>query len=571
MSLDPASSASHFWQIGELLDYLFERCPVADLASCARVSKLFHSHASDHLYKNVSKIQNVFQFLGPVAQQTFRQEDGKLNFAYYLQPHIWERFIPYGERVRSMEYDESKLPLGCQLVDFCFNEIAATCPTAKVFPSLLSATLVWRGIASRGRFSINFLGESLRRLSVDCDADTLKYFLGSIHRIARNLESFHLACANSLNDTEAGLLALINGLPTLKEVTLPSHLLSTEVLLALSTHPHIESLHRSDSQSSTATSTNTPKGLNFPEGGFERLRKFKADTDLADMISWLQSGPIPPSLTTLHVCSRTLETNANIDHCFTHTSKALPHLTVLILDFTTHNTAPEGTTAEVAGNTFKSLSGLKHLEVFTFDHPAPLLIPEDHIAQMVKAWPALQSFAMRTSSVCADEQSILSMGILVTLAQSCPKLRSLSFVVNTKLAPSQNFSKKEGFAYPFFELDLGCSPIADARAVATFLSQVLPENASVTYCDKDPSTMTTSAALQATLTSRQQCWKEVTNWLGPLIGARAREKDAETKVKSITAELDLAKQENAELKRKLENLSRSIKLKSAPTTDYGQS
>ncbi|KZT40978.1 hypothetical protein SISSUDRAFT_1126861 [Sistotremastrum suecicum HHB10207 ss-3] len=568
MSLDPASSASHFWQIGELLDYLFERCSVADLASCARVSKHFQSHASDQLYKDVSTLQNVLQFLGPVGHETFSQNDGKLNFAFHLMPYMWRRFIPYGQRVRSLEYDESKLPSDGQLDEFCFNEIAATCPTGKVFPFLQDVKLVWRGPAIRGRFSPIFMGESLRRLSVDCDTQTLHYFLGSIPRVAPNLEVFRLVCSfhNSTiislgDDIEGGLVALINGLPTLREVTLPSELLSQEVSLTLAAHPRIES-----------TSQWWSKPLLWPQSfvaGSERLRTFRADIELDEMTRWLQPKSTESTLNTLHLSIRDIEPGDDINHCFGLLSKGFPDLTTLILDLNTHNTPSNH--PEVTDDGLKALCSLRSLELFRLETPVPLPVLEKDIEQMAKAWPELRSFALISPSICTNTRSNVTLGILVTLTQSWPKLRALSLVFNTTLSPSRHPSGEEGFAYPDFEIDVGCSPIADAAAIAIFLSQLLPEYTRLLHCDQTLPKRTTSTARQAKFKSRHQRWKEVTTLLKPLLGARAREKDAETKVKSMTAELHLAQQENAELNRKLKNFSRSIESKSAPIMDYDQS
>lgn len=448
-----------------------------------------------------------------------------------------------------MEYDESQLPPDCRLHDNVFHELAVSCPTGAVFPSLLSAKLVWRDEDSRGRFTILFLRGSLRRLWVDCDANTLGHFLGSVPKVANNLESFHLICPDNIATTEEGVLALIHGLPSLNHIALPCHLFSSKVFDSLSTHPRIESIHQHFTNVTNARIEGLDYSLKFTAGGFERLKIFRMDTDLSTLIDWLQSEPIPPLLRALHVHLRTMESKVQIRTCFVLLSRSLPDLVEFTFDLYTHNKTPSGNVADIAGDTFGPLSALKSLSSFVFDHPDPLSLSDDEVGNMAKAWPKLINFSLGISATDAEGQSILTLGVLVTFAERYPDLKSLALTINTSLSPSREPTGAELFRSYFFEINVGCSPIHDSRAVTIFLCQVFPESGALTFWDEETSTAA-GAEHQSILATRQEFWREAQVWLKPLIRARVRQEEKmKQAVASVASDLDNVKQENERLRR----------------------
>lgn len=54
-----------WWRMEEIVFHIFENCSKGDLARMASVSKGLNSSALDHLYREVTNLEHVLQFLAP--------------------------------------------------------------------------------------------------------------------------------------------------------------------------------------------------------------------------------------------------------------------------------------------------------------------------------------------------------------------------------------------------------------------------------------------------------------------------------------------------------------------------
>ncbi|KZS95152.1 hypothetical protein SISNIDRAFT_484026 [Sistotremastrum niveocremeum HHB9708] len=556
------SPAVKLWQMEDIWDQVLECCAKGDLARVARVSKSMHSLALDHLYRSITTLEPILQFLGPAdGPSIFKHTMGGLLFTSNqgLEAANWDRFIPYANRVRNLQYDETKLGAYLRLHDNTFQEIGSTCPTRSLFPSLLTSTLVWRGPPSRGRFSILFMSEKLLRFEVDCDAEFARYFLRSVPRVSPNLETVILHCLKSTTSTETDLVALIRGLPLLKFIYLPFQLLSSRTFATLSEHPQIQTIHQYSTQ---VNPENEPliEGasyrLELSAAKFTRLQSLKIAVDLPSLSDWLKSDLMPSTLFVLHVRLRTTTTHTHLRNCFDLISKALPDLVELTFDLYSHNRTVSGHATDIVADTFSPLLRLNSLTTFVFDHPDAVLLADTEVETMVKAWPNLRNLSLGVSSVCTDDQCDLTLGILVMIAECCPGLRSLSMNINTKLPSSKEPSGVQAFTYHSFKLNVGHSPILDTKAVASFLCQILPPSGELTFCKEAAWTGNTLNHLQTIFAMRQGRWKETKAWLKPLTEARISERERMKQIlSSMASDLALARHETERLRKLLESAS----------------
>ncbi|KZT40952.1 hypothetical protein SISSUDRAFT_1126842 [Sistotremastrum suecicum HHB10207 ss-3] len=546
------SAPVKLWLMEDVWDQVLECCLKGDLARLARVSRSMHSLALDHLYRSITTLEPVLQFLGPTdGPSIFRHSGGGLVFTTNqgLEAANWDRFIPYANRVRNLTYDETQFAANSRprVHESIFQEIGSTCPTRSLFPSLLSANLLWRGAPSRGRFSILFMSEKLQRLAIDCDAECARYFLRSIPKVSPNLETIVLHCLKSTISTEADLVDLIRGLPLLKVIDLPFQLLSSRTFAILSEHPQIQTIHQYSTQ---VNPENEPliEGASYRLGlsaaRFTRLGSLNISIDLASLIDWLKSDLIPSSLITLYVRLHTTTTHTPLRTCFDLISNALPDLVELSFDFYFHHRTTSGHATDIVEDTFDPLLRLKSLTIFVFDHPDPVLLADTEVEKMVKAWSNLKHLSLGVSSLGIDNQCILTLGVLIMVAECRPDLRSLSLSINTKLPPSKEPSGVEAFTYHSFKLNVGNSPIHDTKAVASFLCQILPHPGELMFCKELYGTVTGLEHMQRLFTLRRERWEESKAWLKPLTAARASERERmKQMLSSMASELAQARRE----------------------------
>lgn len=114
------------------------------------------------------------------------------------------------------------------------------------------------------------------------------------------------------------------------------------------------------------------------------------------------------------------------------------------------------------------LSGLRHLEI---NLNAPIQLDADILERMGQSWPYLRSLslAQRLTPVTPT----LRLSDILPLANSCPTLGYLSLRVDASANLPEKYGDHRNFQY-VEDLDICTSPISDPRAVANFLSCIMP-------------------------------------------------------------------------------------------------
>ncbi|KZT40980.1 hypothetical protein SISSUDRAFT_1126862 [Sistotremastrum suecicum HHB10207 ss-3] len=429
------------------------------------------------------------------------------------------------------------------------------CPTRALFPLLHEVELRFsQKTSSQQRYSFLFLHENLKSFSIASDAQGLKYILRSIPKMSPRLESIKIICSNSIESTSDDLVALVTELLQLREITISSHLLSTTVLLALAKHPRIATVCQDSKDVTNAKIPGTQYEYRFAATDFQSLNYLRLDTALDDLTRWLYSDDILPSLSRLHVELRDKAPHLMVRDCFSQIARALPRIVGLTFDMYTHNKAPSGAPCDVTFDTFVPLLKRLSLTSFIFDHPDPLALSDLEVGRMAAMWPVLATFSLGSSALYSDPQSHLTMGVLLSFAENCYHLKTLSLNINTSLAPSREPSGESVFGHYFETLNVGCSPIRDAHVASRFLAQILPEKAEITSWDggADISNTGASKALKSALISRSALWLEARVWIKTLVRARLlQEERIRQTLASLVSRLRVLESENMKLEKEL--------------------
>ncbi|KZS95087.1 hypothetical protein SISNIDRAFT_356495 [Sistotremastrum niveocremeum HHB9708] len=538
------------WHLHEIVDIILGYSLPKELASCARVSHFVSSHALDLLYRNVCGLTDILHLLAPTESQTVEWTTN-IVFTRPIQPDDWERFLPYARRVRHLTHVESVLSDDEPVLTTVFQELQNTHPTGVIFPFLQSAEF---RMQDDMRFMLMFTHERLRRLSIASDARFLKDVLRGIPKASPGLEFLKVTCSDAIQTTVSDLVALAEDLPNLREIILSSHLLCAVVISSLSKHPHITTI----SQDSSGITVLKHPGIHYErrisDTDFQSLKSLHLDTDMDSLLPWLSNRDVLPSLRVFGVELRTLEPPHRIRDLFTLLTTAIPHIVELTVDSYKHNRRSTGRPLYVSSASFQPLTQHLSLTCFVFDHPDPLCMNDEDVESLAKAWPNLTTFYLGKSALYKDAQAVLSMSVLSSFAQHCPKLQTLALVMNALTVPSPSPSNQAQFGHNFKQLDVGCSPISDPRAVANFLSRVVPEGTELLFWHTGMPNSTAAGSMFESLMNRHENWKAASIWLMALHCAHSENKTDKLALSSVTERFNESEQENMRLRREVEML-----------------
>ncbi|KZS93684.1 hypothetical protein SISNIDRAFT_485297 [Sistotremastrum niveocremeum HHB9708] len=460
-------------------DYALRRNRSA-LASLAQVNMLISEVALSVLYTRLGDgssdrwaptLINLLSMLGTL------KKSGKFswNFERPLELSGWSRFLRYARFVKTIclspgyamyNPDEvEKLVHG--IVPEAFLAMHTARPDATpIFPSL---RYFYAGYGARVDPSNPFydfvLQSQLVHLQVVSVA-SVSNLLSYADRSSNTLQTLHFneTSYNLQSRHHHELLATIDRLTYLTDIRIPSAFVPT-VFHTLSSKPNLQRLGITQFR---GEAHDERYHIVFPKDGFADLESFTLLDFAPRPHDHLTIASAHYQLRTLHLELAKIELDDYCDYFFKNQSW-LPE----------HGEAP-------AFDIFEPLLTLSNIRDFGFHTDIPFSLSDEEIDDITQAWPHLENFSFCKDAVYTDiEGPELTPSGLISFAEHCPCLRTLTLAINAEIEPEHDPTETPSFNDHFSCLDLAFSPIRDfSEELALCLASLLPDGAVLKY-DED--------------------------------------------------------------------------------------
>ncbi|KZS95170.1 hypothetical protein SISNIDRAFT_439213 [Sistotremastrum niveocremeum HHB9708] len=463
----------------ELMSMTLDCLQDAQLATCARVSKLFFDRAIERLYRHVRRLDVLFEILSPLVGKT-------KEFARAPSPIAWKRFMIYAAKVKSIAHVQAEASLS----DSFYLELTTSLPGRVIFPNLQS--LYWHSrIYRRNRPDIRnstiFMHKNLSLLEIGDLSGDHSAFLQNLAIVCPNLRHLSLRSTGIITAHEDDVVKLIEGLDSLTVILLPQGWITTKILSALSQRPLLTKIDFAPPEADqTEVSIITPS-FDFTEYAFPSLEHLSLESSTAKFIECMQSPFAPINLTSLNLTSYELEKPEEIQNFLGAVPEILPSLAHLTLCSTSTSVAhPVEEVADITFECLRPIIDTANLTSFVFAHDCAIRMDEADMAFLAMNWPALRELELSVRARWALDECYLTMGVLLPFVRHCKHLRRLGIAFNSILPPSSWPEVRETFGPHFHELNVGVSPIEDVKNVAIFLAQIMPAHASIVWSSSLP-------------------------------------------------------------------------------------
>ncbi|EGO30014.1 hypothetical protein SERLADRAFT_433948 [Serpula lacrymans var. lacrymans S7.9] len=126
-------------------------------------------------------------------------------------------------------------------------------------------------------------------------------------------------------------------------------------------------------------------------------------------------------------------------------------------------------------DTLRPLLSFSRLQLVFIDTLCPISLDDAALTEMAAAWPNLGTLSLNTDHGCRSQSHVTFKG-LISLLKLCPKLHTLSMVVDTTILDLPKSGRPGGGVCNrnITELTLSDSKIEDSIKVASILSDILP-------------------------------------------------------------------------------------------------
>ncbi|KAG8913134.1 hypothetical protein FRC01_004717 [Tulasnella sp. 417] len=500
---DVAAESTGSWALGpaaqvlftpELLSLVFSHIHSASLATSARVCKAWSDTALNELWRDLDSVFPLLELLFDI-NLIKGEHDSRLlkELTNILGDADWNRFHSYGERVRSLDFDQAwTYREDPDIPDFDSNVAATLClhhPFGAAFlPHLRNLRWTTDGSALP---MLPFLSSELKKLYIDMSTETAstanEVFKAIVHRTP-SLINFELQAQVQSPSIITSLARWFETTPNLEEVSLPPNYLTSPLIRALGSLPKLKKIEAS---LRFFGSIDPPSELqHLPCGNFPHLRYLGFHATLSGARKFLlASREVVSQLTHISLHAGGVLDSENILNFARHVAQNCPMVTELGLDLFTDQ--GEQSLSPLTVVLLESLYPCSQLQSLEIGHPFPLTFQEDDVEQMGRAWPR-----MVLLDLCNDPNTSLPLGvqmgnslsILPIFASALPELEVLGLYFNNQealpfagnLYPQYQFQKLS-------QLRFGLSPIPEGRShqVAFYIASLCKKSPIITFRSSD--------------------------------------------------------------------------------------
>ncbi|KIJ56787.1 hypothetical protein M422DRAFT_238387 [Sphaerobolus stellatus SS14] len=533
-------------QIQEILSIIFQSCPLATNAICARVCRAWSDPALDALWREVKDIRHLLRLIPAFYEDRFERD---------LAPPDWTRFLLHAKRVRSLEHSDRRVALQPQI----FTALGISRPVLNLLPNLRS--LRWSAHAEVALIqAILFMSPSLASFEVfalNFSPRIICTFFQTLQDRSPHLRFFYLHATGPVTTVESFLAEFLRSLAYLEVIQLPCYWQTRAVVNALSSLKNLRSVRTHVPSRTiykgTQREVEDVGSITFYEGSFPALKTFYIDgRRLSDVESLLRKPFAPRHLTTLTVMSLHIESHTMLHDFIKGLNDLCPLLRHIV--FALYVSETSQSPSAITWDTLRPLLEFPRLVGFKLTHREPLQITESDIKELAKGWPTLE-----TLHLCHDphitEDAVydggLSPGCLNHFAEYCPNLKELGLFMNATRwsqnsdypVPSKPFNRLQ-------RLQVGVSRVTHAPVVARFLSDVCPRQLAI-FTD----TCWESAALRESAPAcqpRRDAWKQVAGFHRELVDVRLQERRrGQEERRALEMEMEQLRKNEKNLKRRI--------------------
>lgn len=405
----------------------------------------------------------------------------------------WDRFRSYTQRIRYLSWSDSDVPaqanstlLAGPISPLLFNDIFAYSPARGSLALLPRLTAIqWTTKHDVNVKQLLFLlPESLNTLDIDfeaCNSAVVRSVLQAIPDKSPKVAELRFHTWAGIQTFDEALGSCIRRLTSLRNVTLPRFFGSWKVVAALGDLENLENICQPEMDPLERDDEVHPEGMDwkFPTGSFASLKHLRIDV-LLSHAERLARTCGPPSLRTVVLNVMEVATNEALEDFTATLAQFIPAVVEISLNlFFKGDTSGDG----ILFSALEPLLKCREVEFFGVGHPRSIVLSDDHIVAMGKAWPSLKSLQIFGGSASDSKRQPLTT--LNTLAVHCPHLEDLHLAVRIEshgetLVPGPaSFERLKHMGF-----DTSAIAEADITAVAVFLGFILPPKVSIT-CGKD--------------------------------------------------------------------------------------
>ncbi|CAA7266668.1 unnamed protein product [Cyclocybe aegerita] len=529
--------------IPELLDMIFGMLDHDSNSNNARVCRQWSEIALDSLWRDVDQLERLFGVLAPLRRV------GKDEYEFERLPESddWKRFEKYAGRVRRLVYHSSAD--NPKIRKSMFDDVARTRTRIDVLPNM--HTLQWYAPLS---LCVMFMHAGVKHFSVflpvELETISPRPFFQDIASRMPKLTSIDFRSDVSVRAIEEEMRGLLAQLPMLRKITFPRYYLTSKIAETLSRLENlgIIEFQYHDEQGCGDPSDMIPFAPEFEKGAFPSLWDHSMTTSFADAARFLDVAYAPPNLTMLYI---------RFEH-YRNPIRDPPHALRRRRELPRTQPGQDGDEFTISIDTLKPVLKLPNLTSLEIIHQHPLALKQEDIEVLAAAWPALETLMLNNEPVHLTS-SHLSLDALLPFAKHCTKLHHLGLFLDATSVASPISPSLSLTLTPFTslkKLSMGVSIIDDDRAVALFLSHLLPEGCTVDCGITWEETEDVQDGIVETVSRRCEAWTKVAKFLPVLVGLRMEERE---RTRAMERELDDLRM-RAEVVRGSQSLANGVRL-----------
>ncbi|KAI5996722.1 hypothetical protein EDD15DRAFT_2364872 [Pisolithus albus] len=460
--------ASRIFHIPELLHLIFSFLDKKSNVSNACVCKFWSDIALDTVWKEVDDLIHLFSILQPISLEMH----GTYQFEDIPRVSDWARLQKYARRVRCLRFDSYSMEGALEAV---LDEVARTRTSFEILPNLRELVWMCDDLCDLQR-GLLFLHGQLRHLTVPMWSDPSP-LLADICARAPNLHT--LSLHNNEFDMQLfdQIQVVARNLHHLRKIVLPEFHFTSEVIQELSRMPNLSVV---EFKHNITMGPGNPKNVEqfapvLADGAFPALYDLNLTARIDDLERFFQSPFAPVNITTLYVDSYTRHSAVEVQSFLSTLSqecKRLSRLHVILLNKEINQTACTED-EQLSFCTLQPLFSISDLTWFEIMHKYPLRITQDEMEELAMRLPSLEALELNPEPLFARNPT-LDLEALLPFAHHCPKLRHLGLFMHATgfEVPSARASFKGFHALQI--LSVGTSTVQSPKAVAAFLSLLLP-------------------------------------------------------------------------------------------------
>ncbi|KAI5999148.1 hypothetical protein EDD15DRAFT_2160959 [Pisolithus albus] len=463
--------ANRIFHIPELLHLIFSFLDKKSNVSNACVCKFWSDIALDTVWKEVDDLIHLFSILQPISLEMY----GTYQFEDIPGVSDWARFQKYARRVRCLRFNSDSRDGAAEAV---LDEVARTRTSIEILPNLRELVWMCHDLCDLQRCLL-FLHGRLRHLTVPMWSDLAKPspLLANIWARAPNLHTLRLHIDESDMQLFDHIQVIAQNLHHLRKIVLSEFHFTSEVIQELSRMPNLGVI---EFQHDLAMGPGNPKNVEqfapvLADGAFPALYDLSLTARIDDLERFFQSPFAPVNITTLYVNSYARHSAAEVQSFLSTLSqecKRLSRLHVMLLNKEINQTTCTED-EQLSFCTLQPLFAFSDLTWFEVIHKYPLRITQDEMEELAMRLPSLEALELNPEPLFTRNPT-LDLEVLLPFAHHCPKLRHLGLFVHATgfEVPSARASFKRFHTLQI--LNVGTSTVQSPKAVAAFLSLLLP-------------------------------------------------------------------------------------------------